>query len=288
MYKIITIMLLSIMGLQSTFAQTKPATTELSKESKKRIKAELKDYLSNPQKYLADQEEKKNKIKNAEKELEDLKTGLRVEKRDLEYARDSVKLLAETIEELKKAQIATVDSAKKEEATAAASGPADCSKMPDKGVFYKVQLGNFSSFMPSGFNGLKTFNFEIGPKASKRFLAGYFGSFEEAAKFAEDVRRMGIRDAFVAQYQDGSRNEGFDPTKVGSKSAAKETPKAAAENKGSEEKAPAAKEPAKAPVKIAKAPAKTPAAAPKTGGGKPTDNFTVVKQLPPTAPKKTR
>lgn len=255
MYKIITIMMLSIIGLHSTFAQTKTAPAELSKESKKKIKAELKEYLSNPQKYQADQEDKKNKIKNAEKELEELKSGLRIEKRDLEFARDSVRLLMETVEELKNIQIA-FDSLKNVSST-----PTDCAKMPEKGIFYKVQIGNFSSFVPNGFNGTKTFSFEVSPKASKRFLAGYFSSFEEAAKFTEDVKKMGIKDAFVTQYQNGTRNESFDPQKEAAKLTTKEA------------------------VKTQITSEKTPAAASKPAS-KASDNFTVEKQAPPVAPKK--
>lgn len=256
MYKIITIMLMSMIGLHSSFAQTKTAPAELSKESKKKIKAELKEYLSNPQKYQADQEEKKNKINKAEKELEELKSGLRIEKRELEYARDSVRLLMESIEELKLAQIAAIDSAKKLASTSSNANQADCAKMPEKGIFYKVQIGNFASFVPNGFNGTKTFSFEVSPKASKRFLAGYFSSFEEAAKFTEDVKKMGIKDAFVTQYQNGARNESFDPQKEATKLV-----KGTAKSQNNIEK--------------------TTTATPKSA-----ETITVEKQGPPVAPKK--
>ena len=235
MYKLLSFLFISFIMNQVGFTQnnnsSKTAPVELSKESKKRIKTELKAYLSDPQKYLADQEEKKNKIKAAEKELEDIKTGLRIEKRDMEYARDSINLMIAQIEELKKYQAPPVDTTPKvEESKTTASG--DCMKMPETGVFYKVQLGNFSSYTPSGFNGLKTFSTELGPKASKRFLAGYFTSVEEANQFADDVRKLGIKGAFVGQYKDGQRNESFDPTKsTGHKAAAStEAPKKAVKN----------------------------------------------------------
>lgn len=215
MYRILLLLILTWLSNNTITAQnnegTKTAPVELSKESKKRIKAELKEYLSNPQKYLADQEEKKNRIKTAEKELEEIKTGLRIEKRDLEYARDSVNLLIAQIEELKKNPVVVEDTTPKE-ASAMASG--DCMKMPDKGTFYKVQMGNFATYTPSGFNGLKTFNTEAGPKNTRRFTAGYFNDLEEAAKFTEDIRKLGIKGAFVCQYKDGQRNEAFDLTKV--------------------------------------------------------------------------
>ena len=223
MYRLYAILSLTFFLVQGSFAQSNATTkpVELSKESKKRIKTELKEYLSNPQKYLADQEEKKNKIKNAEKELEEIKTGLRIEKRDLEYARDSIELMIAQIDELKAAAAAKDTVVVTKETTV--SG--DCMKMPEKGIFYKVQLGNFATYTPSGFTGLKTFNTEIAPSGSKRFVAGYFASLEEANKFAADIRILGIKGAFVTQYQDGNRSESFDPTKVKLKFTPSETPK---------------------------------------------------------------
>ena len=186
--------------------------TELSKESLKKIKAELKSYLSNPSQYATEKETQKVRMISAEKELNDIKTGLRVERRDLDFARDSVSFLLAKIEELKNSMPAP--SAGTEGGSEMAMSPADCNEMPSKGTFYKVQIGNFSKLSPSGFGGTKVLTTEVSSAGTKKFMIGYFTTFAEALQFSKDIEKLGISDAFVSQYNDGSRNEGFDETKV--------------------------------------------------------------------------
>ncbi|MBP7478701.1 MAG: hypothetical protein KA797_09265 [Chitinophagales bacterium] len=204
----ITIILLSSFS-QSIIAQKK---NELSKESLKKIKAELKSYLSNPSQYATEKETQKVRMISAEKELNDIKTGLRVERRDLDYARDSVNFLLAKIEELKNAAPAPTSS--QEGGGDMAMSPVDCNEMPSKGTFYKVQIGNFSKLSPSGFGGTKVLSTEMSSNGSKKFMIGYFSTFTEALQFSKDIEKLGINDAFVSQYNDGSRNEGFDETKM--------------------------------------------------------------------------
>jgi cell division protein FtsN len=231
------------------YAQSKPS---ISKENIKRIKAELKNYLDNPELYIQEQETMQSKCRNAEKELNALKSGLRVEQRDLEYARDSVNQMMSELETLRRKQeqadatpppviaatpIENVDTLgilkrfklkpkviekiveKIVEVPMASNGggaanPAvDCgTNMPDQGTFYKVQIGNFSTFVPSGFEGLKLLIAEKGPK-STRYMVNYFNSKNEALRFIKDIKKLGVRDAFISQYIDGARNEKYDQLK---------------------------------------------------------------------------
>jgi hypothetical protein len=73
------------------------------------------------------------------------------------------------------------------------------------GTIYKIQIGLYKHFnINKYFDDLKTIGYEQ-VDGKNRYVIGTFDNVDTAKKFVADVRKMGIKDAFVSKYVDGKR-----------------------------------------------------------------------------------
>lgn len=174
---------------KSSFAQEKLTVAE-----KKALKKEIKAYKKNPASYKDAKVKNEKKIADLEVELEALRNQLSTEWGKVDSLKTIIAENEQTIDEFEKSAI-------------------DCGKVPSQGTVYSVQIGNFNKLdLRSTFNtgkGLRTENYTGG----NAYLIGNFNSVEEAIQFANDIKKLGITNAFVTQYIDGSRNVGYDAAK---------------------------------------------------------------------------
>jgi hypothetical protein len=74
-----------------------------------------------------------------------------------------------------------------------------------KGYYYRVQLGAFKQYnIKSKSASDESFSTENADAMNKLTL-GLFYTLAEADQFKEDVRRMGVKDAYVVPFKDGKR-----------------------------------------------------------------------------------
>jgi hypothetical protein len=74
-----------------------------------------------------------------------------------------------------------------------------------KGYYYRVQLGAFKQYnIKSKSASDESFSTESADAMNKLTL-GLFYTLAEADQFKEDVRRMGVKDAYVVPFKDGKR-----------------------------------------------------------------------------------
>lgn len=74
-----------------------------------------------------------------------------------------------------------------------------------KGYYYRVQLGAYKFYdIKSKNSSDESFSAESTPEMDK-MTVGLFYNLAEADQFKEDVRRMGIKDAYVVPFKDGKR-----------------------------------------------------------------------------------
>ena len=155
---------------------------------------EIKAYKKNPASYKDAKLKNEKKIADMEAELESLRNQLSTEWSKVDSLKNVIVENEQTIDEFEKSAI-------------------DCGQVPSQGTVYSVQIGNFNKLdLRSTFNtgkGLRTENYTGG----NAYLIGNFNSAEEAIKFADDIKKLGITNAFVTQYIDGSRNVGYDAAK---------------------------------------------------------------------------
>ena len=171
---------------------------KLSKDETKRIKEELKNYTKHPETYKAKVEQAQADKDSAEAQISRLKTDLATSQSN---ESDLQKKLALADEQTKQLQ----EDAEKMKEVVAKAKDADLAKAPAQGTVYKVQLG-----MYKGFNINKYFEQPryIGYEevdGMNRYVISYFPDQETALKFVADIRKIGVRDAFVAKYIDGTR-----------------------------------------------------------------------------------
>ncbi len=88
---------------------------------------------------------------------------------------------------------------------AAQSAAANAKPNSAKGYYYRVQLGAYKQYnIKSKAAADESFSAESENQMNKLTL-GLFYTLAEADQFKEDVRRMGIKDAYVVPFKDGKR-----------------------------------------------------------------------------------
>lgn len=165
------------------------AQDKMSRSEKKAIKKELKNYRKNPEIYQKKKIKQKETVATLEDEVE--KLNIELAEKELQIAK-----LNDLVDELmNKLEVALDDDT------------------PD-GTVYKVQMGYFQHLNLESFNGEKRYVRAEEIDGAKRYTIGYFKSLEDAMKFTNDIKKLGIEDAFVSQYINGRRNMSFDALKV--------------------------------------------------------------------------
>ena len=170
---------------------------KLPKDEAKRIKDELKEYMKHPETYKAKVDEQKAAQDASDAQITSLKGELETAKAT---ADDLQKKVADSDAKITQMQ---EESDKAKEAVVAAK-ETDMKNTP-KGTVYKIQLGMYRGlninkyFDQSRYLGYEEID------GMNRYVISYFPDEETALKFVSDIRKLGIRDAFVAKYIDGTR-----------------------------------------------------------------------------------
>lgn len=73
-----------------------------------------------------------------------------------------------------------------------------------RGVTFRVQIGAYSSINLGQYSGQENFNVENAAEMQK-FSVGLFKSYREADALKRYLQQMGLKDAWVVAYRDGSR-----------------------------------------------------------------------------------
>jgi len=75
-----------------------------------------------------------------------------------------------------------------------------------KGVLFKVQIGAFrNKDLSKYFGSSENFGGEVDPDGTQRYTLGNFTDYWQADKFKKYLREMGVKDAWIVPYKDGSR-----------------------------------------------------------------------------------
>ncbi|HWB64236.1 MAG TPA: hypothetical protein VG603_12045 [Chitinophagales bacterium] len=189
MKKLLTILVITALTAGSCFAQ------KLSKEEKKQLKSELKGYMKNLESYKASKENTKatadssdaqigrlrEDLKNAQAQVADLETKVSNNESELKATQEENEKLKEKSKE------------------------AEMRNPPATGTIYKVQLGMYKGLdFKMLFDKSRYIGFED-VDGLTRYVISYFTDEDMAKDLAADLKKLGIKDAFVAKYIDGQR-----------------------------------------------------------------------------------
>ncbi|HLP21574.1 MAG TPA: hypothetical protein VK174_14775 [Chitinophagales bacterium] len=200
MKKILALAALLVCLAQFSFAQ------ELTKAEKKRLKDELKTYEKDLAGYKAKMEDIRATLDSNEAEIKRLKDDqayastkqaeqentIATMETDLKKAKQEIALLrGESVEDADSEIVAKVQT--------------HINNAPQKGTVYKVQIGLYKDFNINKYFDQPRFIGYEEVDGMNRYIISYFPDEEVAKSFVADVRKMGIKDAFVSKYIDGQR-----------------------------------------------------------------------------------
>lgn len=176
---------------------------ELSRKERKRLKKQQKSRLKEMKKMGAQEFQKlqeqqqavKERAASLESELESVKGQLEGKDSEIRQLKDQVRRLEGELQEVR-AEL----EAKPEPQNIPLSNEYD------EGLVFRVQIGayrdkNLQQYLETSEN----FNGETDPQGLQIYTLGNFRDYWEADKFKKYLRAMGVRDAWIVPYQDGSR-----------------------------------------------------------------------------------
>ncbi|MCS6934464.1 MAG: hypothetical protein NZM35_04840 [Chitinophagales bacterium] len=181
---------------------------ELTREEKQQLKKELREYMKDLEGYRAKMKQLHTTIDSNQAEIKRLKD-------DIAYC--------ETHQAELESKIAAIDAELKKlqqenkllkggyVASDSTNGEVtrkfvlDMTKTPEKGTVYKVQIGLYKKFNINKYFEQPRFIGYEEVEGLNRYIISYFPEEQIAKQFVEDVRKMGIKDAFVSKYIDGVR-----------------------------------------------------------------------------------
>ena len=168
---------------------------KISKQEKKALKKEIKSYKKSPEKWAKLKDRQKKQVKELNDEIEALKAKLAAEKAEKEETAAKLLALQKQYNELKSNPPIVV--------------PNKSADLPS-GTVYQVQMGYFQYLDLMSFNSnVKSVKAED-VDGAKRYVIGHFYDMSAALQFSNDIKKLGIEDAFVTQYTNGVRNMSFD------------------------------------------------------------------------------
>lgn len=190
---ILTVILVSVV-CSASFAQ-------LSKDEKKEWKNKAKEYKKNPAalKEMVEQKEglesQVNSLKSQTNSLES-----RISDKD-----EKISELQEDITKLRSDLSAARAAASKSKTATPASSTGE--KMVD-GVVFKVQIGAFKNKdLSKYFDNNPNFGGDDSDDGMQKITLGQFRDYWEADTFKKYLREMGVKDAWIVPYRDGTRVE---------------------------------------------------------------------------------
>ena len=162
---------------------------ELTKTQRKALKKEIRTYKKNPEKWVKMQNKHQSKVNELTDEIARLNGQLKSAEMEREKLAEQLKLEKLRYVELEKTIPTT--------------------ELPE-GTVYQVQMGFYQYLDLVSFNDkLKTVRAEE-IDGKKRYVIGHFDNLLDAIQFSNDIKRIGVSDAFVTEYIDGERNMNFD------------------------------------------------------------------------------
>ncbi|MFP4090236.1 MAG: Ezrin/radixin/moesin family protein [Cyclobacteriaceae bacterium] len=180
---------------------------ELSRKERKRLKKEQKRKLKelkkmDPSEFSALQEkqqELKQQAASLESELNTLKGQADSKDSEIRQLNDQIRRLENQLSEAK-AEI----QAMQEQATQ----NVPLSNQYDEGLVFRVQIGAYrdKTLEPYLANS-ETLNADSTESGLQTYTLGNFRDYWEADKFKKYLRAMGVRDAWIVPYRDGTRVE---------------------------------------------------------------------------------
>lgn len=211
MNKVFVFVIMFLISSATVFAQKETDPKNIAKEWAKKKKEldpmQLKKLVEEHDALKDEKATDKQLITNLESKLK-VKEELN---RSMQTELDSLRNLASQGSSVQQQSVANVDQPVKKQTKPAQDNANNGSvgkgeKMSTKGVVFKVQIGTFRNKDLSKYlDNSKNFSGDLNPDGSRSYTLGYFSDYWEADNFKKYLREMGVADAWVVAYKDGTR-----------------------------------------------------------------------------------
>jgi septal ring factor EnvC (AmiA/AmiB activator) len=175
-----------ILVFTTMFAYTNAQS--LNKQQKKAVKKELKSYKKSPESYVANKEKSKSEIERLKEENSDYKNEIIEKNVEIGVLKDTIAAL----------RVKNLELQNKLEDVFAA---------PELG--YRVQIGYYRVFDLNKYLEDPRHFMSEEIDGANRYSIGYLTDLNVARSLRNDLRKIGIKDAFVSEYNNGVRNMEF-------------------------------------------------------------------------------
>lgn len=139
--------------------------------------------------------EMRDAIADYEKEVESLKEEIESLKNDNESLE----------EDLADANLALAEQEAKAQEAMTKAAPYVSDRMPTE-VYFKIQMGAYEELdLRNYFKAGKVLETETVEGELKKYVVGEFDNFESAKKFQNDLRKLGVKDAWLVPYKNQRR-----------------------------------------------------------------------------------
>lgn len=171
---------------------------DLSKEEKKELLEQIKSMKKNPAMLKKMKQNMADKDQVIEEQIEEIT----ILKNDMETRNQEIAKLSDELQVMEANRIEA-------ETKAAASNPANYTggdaPLDHQGTKYRIQIGLFQNFNITHLFDQPKYIVHEDVNGLHRYSVGNFDSEADAEAFKLELRRLGIKDAFVTTYLDGAR-----------------------------------------------------------------------------------
>lgn len=173
---------------------------QLSKKEKKEWKKKAKEYGKNPadlKTLIEEKESAQSQLSSVNQKYADLQASVS----------DKDARITELEDQLSQARSQLTST--RAELASLKESPAPANPMDfSKGVIFKVQIGAFKNKdLQKYFDNNPNLGGEVKENEPQKITIGIFRDYWEADKFKKYMREMGVKDAWIVPYRDGTRVE---------------------------------------------------------------------------------
>lgn len=175
------------------------ATAQLTKKEKKEWKKKLKKTSPEQFKRMYDENASlKSEVSSIQGQLSSLQASMGEKDAKIAELTEKNRKMEAQVNAAKKA----IAKAKQEAGAQAASAPS----ISEDGVVFKVQIGAFrNKDLSKYFENNENFGGETDSDGVQKITLGMFRDYWEADTFKKYLREMGVNDAWIVPYKDGTR-----------------------------------------------------------------------------------
>jgi len=196
-----------VLTLFCFIAAVNPVQAQLSKKEKKEWKKKLKKMSPEQLKRMYDENASlKSELSSVQGQLSSIQAKLSEKDAKIAELTEQLREAEAQVNTAKRAVAQAQREAEEAKSQTKGTGSAAGSTVSEEGVVFKVQIGAFrNKDLSKYFENHENFGGEVTDDGVQKITLGIFRDYWEADTFKKYLREMGVNDAWIVPYKDGTR-----------------------------------------------------------------------------------